>query len=380
MSDETKLKPKLLTLCGYRIMPATDGGKKGIYLFEKYLAAHFDLTMISTKDNLPDEDLTFTLKKILGKSSLRYVNPILLFKLYRISKTEKIKYLLIEHCYFGWVGVVLKWVTGIKLIVHHHNIEATRFKSLKKWWWRILWQYEKFVSKQANENFYKTDEDKNFAIAKYGLKPNNALTVPFGTPITSSPEMLHRNECTSAISKIHGIATNTLLFMFAASYNYPPNLQALKIILDEINPILEKIRQPYKIVICGGGLPKDLLHLSSYQNKHVIYAGFVDDIDLYFKGCHIFLNPVLEGGGIKTKLVEAIACGQSAVSSKVGATGISVDLCYQKLVIAERNDAEAYLHAIIELLPNISLPTRDTFYDYFSWKQIAKKVYSRIIN
>ncbi len=379
MSDDTLLKPKLLTLCGYRIMPATDGGKKGIYLFEKYLAAHFALTMISTKDNLPEEDLTFTLKKYLGTTGLRYVNPLLLLELYQIIKNEKIKYLLIEHCYLGWVGVLLKWITGLKLIIHHHNIEATRFKSLKKWWWRILWQYEKFVSKQANENLYKTDEDKNFAVAAYGLNPNYVLTVPFGTPISSSPEILERNKCISIISTTHGIAPNTLLFMFAASYNYPPNLQALKIILDEINPLLINIQKPYKIIICGGGLPNDLLQLSSYQNKHVIYAGFVDDIDLYFKGCHIFLNPVLEGGGIKTKLVEALACGQSAVSSKAGAIGVSIDLCAQKLVIAERNDADAYMQAINELLPNINLPTGDVFYDYFSWKQISKRVYSRII-
>ncbi len=380
MSVDSVVKPKLLTLCGYRILPATDGGKKGIYLFEKYLAAHFELIMIATKDNSPDEALTFTLKKMLGKNSLRYVNPILLFQLYRIIKTEKINYFLIEHCYFGWVGVLLKWIAGVKLIVHHHNIEATRFKSLNKWWWRILWQYEKIVSKQADENFYKTNEDKLFAIAAFGLNPIHTMTVPFGTPISSSPTLEQKNECTSTISTMHGIAPDTLLFMFAASYNYPPNLQALKIILEEINPILCNLQKQYKIIICGGGLPKEMLNLYEYQSKHVIYAGFVDDIDVYFKGCHIFLNPVLEGGGIKTKLVEALACGQSAVSSKIGAMGVTIDLSAPKLVIAMQDDAAAYLHAINELLPSISAPTRDVFFEYFSWKQIAKKVYTKIMN
>lgn len=373
MPETSVLKPKLLTLCGYRVMPATDGGKKGIYLFEKYLADHFNLIMVSTIDNQPDEVLDFSLRKLLGTSALRYINPLLFFKMYRIIKKERISFLLLEHCYFGWLGLLLKWFYGVNLIIHHHNIEAKRFRSLQKWWWFILWQYEKFVSRQASKNFYKTDQDKTFAEAEYKIPPHRSFTVPFGTPVLQSPSLEMRKKCTDIIYKMYGIENGTLLFMFAASYGYQPNLQALQTILDEINPILPQIKKPYKIIICGGGLPAQMKKLVAYEPLHIIYAGFVDDIDLYFKGCHIFLNPVLEGGGIKTKLVEALACGQSAISAISGAAGVSAELCANKLVIVNDNP-QAYLDGILQILPDIYSETPEAFYQYFSWQYIAKRV------
>lgn len=378
MPEASVSKPKLVTLCGYRIMPATDGGKKGIYLFEKYLAEHFDLIMVSTADNQPEESINFSLRKLMGTNPLRYVNPMFFFTLYRIITKEKVSYLLVEHCYFGWIGVLLKWFCGVKLIIHHHNIEATRFRSLHKWWWIILWQYEKFVSRQAAKNFYKTDEDRGYAVAKFGIDPARSFTVPFGTPALKSPTPQERNECRDSIYKIHHIDQGTLLFLFAASYGYQPNLLALQTILDEINPILPQVKKAYKIIICGGGLPAHLNKLLAYDKHGVIYAGFVDDIDLYFKGCHIFLNPVLEGGGIKTKLVEALACGQSAISAIPGAAGVSADLCANKLIIVN-DTADAYLDGILQLIAGIDIDTPDKFYQYFSWKHIARRVSGWII-
>ena len=379
MSEPFVSNQKLLTICGYRVMPATDGGKKGIYLFEKFLAPHFELTMVSTTDNQPDESLSFSLKKLLSTSPWRYINPVLLFEISRIIRKEKNPHLLIEHCYFGWLGVLLKWFSGVQLIIHHHNIEATRFRSLKKWWWPILLHYEKFVSRQASKNFYKTDQDKAFAVAEYGVSSEKCFTVPFGTPMLQSPSTQERNECTNMICRIHGIEPDTLLFMFAASYGYQPNLQALQIILDEINPLLDQLDTPYKVIICGGGLPVHMNKLAAYENHNIIYAGFVDDIDMYFKGCDIFLNPVLEGGGIKTKLVEALACGQSAVSARAGAVGVPAEVCGNKLAIVH-NNATAYLDGIRQVFPDRHAETPAAFFQYFSWSHIAERVSGWIKN
>ena len=35
------------------------------------------------------------------------------------------------HPYFGWLGILLKWTTQVKLVVHSHNIEALRFRNRK---------------------------------------------------------------------------------------------------------------------------------------------------------------------------------------------------------------------------------------------------------
>src|SRR5687767_8429839 len=104
----------------------------------------------------------------------------------------------------------------------------------------------------------------------------------------------------------HAIGENETIILFNGVLDYKPNLDALLVILEKINPFL--LAHPsfkYKILICGKNLPDDLNELKAYKDKNILYAGFVNDIDAYFKGADLFLNPVQSGGGIKTKMVEA---------------------------------------------------------------------------
>src|SRR6202008_4176961 len=122
-----------------------------------------------------------------------------------------------------------------------------------------------------------------------------------------------------------------------------------RIILEEINPrLLQEKGFNYKIIICGKGLPAELNELKEYADKNIIYAGFVDDIEVYFKAADIFLNPVQSGGGIKTKMVEAIAYGDTVVSTKSGAAGISKEISGDKLVVVEDNDWDKFSTRVIQ--------------------------------
>jgi glycosyltransferase involved in cell wall biosynthesis len=363
----------IITICGYTIMPATDGGRKGIYLFEKYLANHVNLIMVGTKDNKPEEPLAFRFIPYFGRSPLRYINPFFFLFMLRLIKREKISVVLIEHTYFGWLTMLLRLFGLVKVVVHHHNIESNRFKSLRKKWWRLLWYYEKFTCRYAHLNLFITAADEEYAIRNYKVSSDRCLVVPFGTTLTSSPSQKDRYDSKKRLQLIHSIPDEYTLFLFAASYGYEPNLKALHIILDEINPLLQKINIKYKIIICGGGLPPKLKGLEAYENDHVLYAGFVEDISLYFSGCDIFLNPVMDGGGIKTKLVEALGYGMSAVSSIPGAEGVPVDICGGKLLLSE-NKPDQYLAAIKKLHNSRSKPTPESFYEFFNWPNITKKL------
>ncbi len=125
------------------------------------------------------------------------------------------------------------------------------------------------------------------------------------------------------ICKTHAIQETEKLLLFNGTLGYKPNLDALDTILEKINPLLlDATGFAYKIIICGNKLPSSYAGLVDYQEKNIVYAGFVDDINLYFKGCDIFINPVIDGGGIKTKIVEALGYDLSVISTKSGAIGI----------------------------------------------------------
>ncbi|MBK7560875.1 MAG: glycosyltransferase family 4 protein [Chitinophagaceae bacterium] len=131
--------------------------------------------------------------------------------------------------------------------------------------------------------------------------------------------------------------------------DYRPNLDALNVILHEINPLL--LKQDgfrYKIIISGKRLPEALNALKDYADKNIIYTGFTEDITTYLEATDIFLNPVQSGGGIKTKMVEAIGYGATVISTKTGAAGIERKVCGQKLVSVPDNDWEVFAKKIIE--------------------------------
>jgi hypothetical protein len=92
---------------------------------------------------------------------------------------------------------------------------------------------------------------------------------------------------------------------------------------------------------------------------------------LYFKGADLFINPVTEGGGIKTKLVEALGHNLSAVSTSNGAFGISTAVTGNKLIIAGDKDWDSFCKAIISCSTSENIP--DAFFKEFYWGNIAEK-------
>ena len=135
----------IISLVSYPFLPARTGGQKGIALFYKYFSRYHQLTIVTTEKNQPAFADGYELLNIIGNSKLRYINPFIFFRLRNLIRQKKATHLILEHPYYGWLGILLKRAYGVKLVVHSHNIEGRRWKSLGKWWWRILWNYEKIT-------------------------------------------------------------------------------------------------------------------------------------------------------------------------------------------------------------------------------------------
>ena len=106
--------------------------------------------------------------------------------------------------------------------------------------------------------------------------------------------------------------------------------------------------------------------------SNVIIAGLVDNIDEYFHASDIFVNPITSGGGIKTKLVEALANNCNAVSTMNGAIGVDPAICNGKLLIVPNNDAGIFAEKIIEA-SHIKADVGNEFFEHFFAGNIARK-------
>jgi len=359
----------IISLVSYPFLPAKSGGQKGISLFYKYFSRYHQVTIVTTKKNDPAHAEGYALLNILSDSRLRYINPFLFFTLRKQIRKSKASHLILEHPYYGWLGILLKKICGIRLVVHSHNMEGKRWKSLGKWWWRILWQYERITHRNADFNFFIQDEDRACAIKEFGLNPASCLTVSFGTELSQPIPSNERAEAGRILRRELQIPDDTLLFIFNGAFRYSPNLEALENLLHRINPLLQDKNFSYLILVLGLDIPETFLE-KSYPSVRIL--GFVFDLERYLKACQVFLNPVISGGGIKTKLVEALAYGLQAVSSTNGAIGINPEICNNNLVICPDGDWANFADAVFRLKDS-NFETPSAFYQHFYWANITRR-------
>lgn len=361
---------QILGIASYKIYPAKMGGQKGVALFYKYLSAITPVTLITTANNGMPNSNTINCMPILSNGKLKYINLLYFFGIKKIIKQKAITHIILEHPYYGWLGILLKWFTGCKLIIHSHNIEALRFKSTGSWWWFILGFYEKWVHKMADFNFFIHDNDRNYAINNYKLKSNICTTITYGIERCEPTTAIEKQAAKKQLCELHGINIINKLILFNGTLNYEPNTKALDIILQKINPALINNFNNYTIIICGNKLPASYNNLSDVKN--VLYAGFVNNIDLYFTGCDMFINPVVVGGGIKTKLVEALAFNLKVITTKSGAIGIPNNITGENMRVVEDENWEQFIAQIKkEYTSTLMIPK--SYFDYFYWGSIAKK-------
>lgn len=366
----------IVSIIPYKVLPARLGGEKGIALFNEYLGRLIPITGISTKNNDVTAAENFTVLNILSNARSRYANIFLFFTVRKIIRKLKSRFLMIEHPYFGWLAWMLKKNLSITWIVHSHNIEYMRSRSIGRWWWKALKWYETWVYKKADIVFFISEDDLDHAVAHLNVNPNKSFVATYGVEIDSIPPDIER--CREKVRKLYGIENDEKILLFNGALYHHSNYNALSVILEQVNPALLASGIKYKIIVCGKGLPDSFQELKPYADKNLIYAGFVDDIDLYFKAAHIFLNPITTGGGVKTKAIEAIAMNCTVVSTEFGAMGLKRIACAEKLQVVDDNNWNAFTQRLLEMLPG-EIDTQQAFYEYYYWGNIAGTVAS-IIN
>lgn len=363
---------RILSIIPYKILPARLGGEKGIAVFNEYLAREVELVAISTKDNDASLAKGYTFLNILGQSKARYGDISLFSRLKKYINKIEATHLITEHPYYGWLAAMLRRATGVVWIVHSHNIEYMRSKSIGRWWWKALKKYEGWAYNSADRVFFISEDDKKFAVEQLGVKEYKSQVVTYGIEISSIPSDLE--ESRRLVCEKHNIGHEEKILLFNGALYHSTNYDALKVILDQINPVLlNKKDFKYKIIVCGKGLPAFFNELKGYAEKNIIYAGFVDDVSIYFKAADIFLNPILSGGGVKTKAIEAIAMNCTVVSSQLGAMGIKREVCGNKLSVVPENAWDVFSELVINAAATQS-ETPKEFYQHYFWGNIISNV------
>lgn len=119
-----------------------------------------------------------------------------------------------------------------------------------------------------------------------------------------------------------GLATpDPATLVFHGALSYAPNLQAVRLLVDEILPRV-RAEVPGVRLLVTGRIPTDG---TAPQGSGVVYTGYVPDIRTVVAGAWASPTPLKSGaGGARFKVLEALALGTPLISTAMGAEGLAV--------------------------------------------------------
>jgi glycosyltransferase involved in cell wall biosynthesis len=360
---------RVLGLVSFKIFPAEMGGQKGVAKFYQYLSHQAEVMLATPAINGDEPGITQF--KIVSPNKKIYKNLFRLNDLKKIIREKNVDIVIAEHSYTGWIAQRLSRATGIPFIIHSHNIESHRFREMQAWWWRLYLNYEAKIHRKAHHNFFISEEDRHYALQQFRLKPEKCSVITYG--VEQKPVLTERKSARSSL----GIEEKKPVFLFNGTLDYKPNYEAVIMLIEKITPLLNKKLDSYQVIITGNRMPAELQKKIKTQ-PNLVYAGYVGDIDLYYRAADVFLNPVSNDTGVKTKLIEAVGNHCTSVSTRSGASGIRKEVCGDKLICVEDGDWNSFAEEIVEAFGNPRLNTPSAFYDYYSWKNIAAKAFEKM--
>ncbi len=369
---------KIYAIISYPFLPATTGGEISTQNILEYMARVNEVMVFTVDPYKPIDQTAFSFNLDFGMrfKPSRYANVFLLPKLLTKIRQFKADAIFFDQPWMGWMIPFIKWLTGKQVFLRSNNIEYLRFKSMGKPWWRILYFYEKFVYKQSNLVIFVSDIDQHKAIQQFGLGLNQTLLTPYGIPQSELPTKTENAR--QILLERHKLPPEHKLLLFFATLSYKPNYDAVAFIKDEIYPRLQQlIGETFSILICGRNLPAELVQgIAALKDCH--YLGFVEDIETYIDGVDVMINPILSGGGVKTKAIDTLGRGQVVISTKTGAEGINPTVCGKNLRIAADGNWQAFTQLLNQQLdqPENDLPK--AFFDTYSWSGIIANLMQKL--
>ena len=133
--------------------------------------------------------------------------------------------------------------------------------------------------------------------------------------------------------------------LFVGNFTHPPNVDAALWLGRSIMPALRKCYPGVRLTLVGIYPPRSVQALAC---DDILVTGAVPDIEPYFARAAVVIAPLRIGGGMRMKVLQAMALGKAIVTTSRGAEGLIIGDQPLPLIIAE--DDEAIAEATASLL------------------------------
>ena len=221
-------------------------------------------------------------------------------------------------------------------------------------------QKERSLVRQFDRTTAVADADRACLLEVSGAHPGRVVVIRNGV-------------ASDALDRKPGSAERKRSVVFWGNLEFPPNWTAIDHFNREVFlPRLAEHGVEWHII--GRGADESIRELAAHPLVHL--HGFVEDLYAEISSHGVMVNPMVEGSGLKNKVLEAFACRLPVVSTTMGIEAIGTGPGEHYLVA---DDAHAFASAVIrcledeDMVARMTTAARQLVEDQFEWNAIGEQ-------
>jgi polysaccharide biosynthesis protein PslH len=239
-------------------------------------------------------------------------------------------------------------VPGARKILDAHNalwllyqrLWQTMKPSPQKWLlerdWRLLKRYEGWVCREFDAVLAVSQEDKT-ALEEAARQPLDITVIPIAVD-TDEVALVNRQPKADHILHI-------------GTMYWPPNIDGILWFIRQVYPLIRAQYPGARFDVVGARPPQEIVELGG-DSTGINVTGYVDNPTPYLEQTGVMVVPLRAGGGMRVKILNALAQGLPIVSTSLGCEGIMVTHD-QNILIADTS--ADFAEAVLRLLKNPEL-------------------------
>lgn len=316
--------------------------------------------------------------------ALRLISPPFLDKFRALIQTEKYEAVLCEGLELALfvMATFQGQAQRPRLILDEHNAEwllqerayrTDRQAGPKRWpaaaysfgQARRLRRFEAKTSQFFDQLIAVSPDDKA-ALERIGVAASLITVIPNGIDLAEfepHPEVAEEKES----------------LVFTGTMDFRPNVDAVSWFVREVWPLVQKQKPHARFTIVGRRPTAQVRALGRVPGVEV--TGSVPDARPYVWRSSLYVVPMRIGGGVRFKVLEALAMGKAVVTTPMGSDGINLVVGREAQVASE---SIPFARAILDLLDNpdyrqqLGQAGRAFVTENFDWNKLTPRLESVI--
>lgn len=327
----------------YNPIPINSGGDWYRFQLLTDLGTIHDVTEYftynSSKKGLFPEVVNFETEYLSSRIPWSKVSKILeIFKPDYLLNNYKFKNIDCDVVFFSTVcyHIAFKIATHNKspIVLVMHNVEWQYLKHNRSKLWPLMKYYEHFIFNHVNYIIAISPHDYNYV----------KKVVPKKEIFYISPKV--NTEIFNPNGHSYNFGKDKFNVLFYGSLDRTQNIDALYFIIQKLIPSLKekKLTNFIRMNIFGSGIPPVSVNL--HNNEDINFLGTVENPGDYVRGADAVIVPLKNSGGVKIRILEALACKKIIVASPESIEGLPVEM--QSMVYIADNE-----NKFVELINDI---------------------------